>query len=533
MASVPRIYWRNYDSSDNTIYQTMTNMTGSILFTIEECGFSVPAGKVFKEWNDTRDGTGTSYQAGETTVTNESVYAVWESVDITISYADSQIATMNSSGTKTLLTAGKYCQDNIVVDYIKPIPNLQSKSASPTTSSQTITADSGYDGLSQVTVDAISPTKSAQTYTPTTTDQMIASGRWLTGTQTIKGDANLVASNIASGVSIFGVTGTHSGGGSSEDLNKFITRTMTSVTNSEVTYVGAYAFASCTSLTTASFPSCQVISSFAFDNCQKLATISFPVCVFIYSSAFGRCYSLTSANFPSCQTIASYAFYSCNNLSTINFPVCRTIGPYAFNGCSSLTIANFPSCSSIGLYAFSSCSKLTTVNFPIFSSLIGTGAFTRCYSLTTVSFSLCKGIGSYAFQYCSGLTTINFPSCSSIGNSAFYSCNNLSTINFPVCRTVGSYALGNCYSLTTASFPSCVSLYNYAFVNCYNLTSLYLTGSSVAGLINSTAFNSTPIAGYTTSTGGVYGSIFVPSSLYNTYISSTNWVYFSSRFVSV
>lgn len=50
--------------------------------------------------------------------------------------------------------------------------------------------------------------KSAQTYTPTTSDQTIASGQYLSGTQTIEGDANLVASNIAKNVSIFGVTGT-------------------------------------------------------------------------------------------------------------------------------------------------------------------------------------------------------------------------------------------------------------------------------------------------------------------------------------
>ena len=119
MAGVPRIYWRNYGSSDNTTYQTRTNMSYQILFTIEECGFSAPAGKVFKEWNDARDGTGTSYQAGETTDTHESVYAIWESVDISISYAGSRIATMSSSGTKTLLTSGKYCTDNIIIDYTK------------------------------------------------------------------------------------------------------------------------------------------------------------------------------------------------------------------------------------------------------------------------------------------------------------------------------------------------------------------------------------------------------------------------------
>lgn len=100
---------------------------------------------------------------------------------------------------------------------------LQSKTVSPSESTQTVSPDSGYDGLSKVTVNAISSTyigsdvtkKSAATYIPKTTDQSIASGQYLSGTQTIKGDANLVAGNIKSGVSIFGVTGTYAGGGSS------------------------------------------------------------------------------------------------------------------------------------------------------------------------------------------------------------------------------------------------------------------------------------------------------------------------------
>ena len=50
-------------------------------------------------------------------------------------------------------------------------------------------------------------TKGAATITPTTTDQTIAAGQYLTGAQTIKGDANLVSENIISGKSIFGVSG--------------------------------------------------------------------------------------------------------------------------------------------------------------------------------------------------------------------------------------------------------------------------------------------------------------------------------------
>ena len=77
--------------------------------------------------------------------------------------------------------------------------------------------------MSSVTVNAVSRTyvgsgvtkKAAATYTPKTSDQSIAASQYLSGAQTIKGDANLVAGNIKSGVSIFGVTGTYTGGGSS------------------------------------------------------------------------------------------------------------------------------------------------------------------------------------------------------------------------------------------------------------------------------------------------------------------------------
>ena len=49
--------------------------------------------------------------------------------------------------------------------------------------------------------------KAAATYTPGTSDQTIASGQYLSGAQTIKGDANLVAGNILYGKTIFGVSG--------------------------------------------------------------------------------------------------------------------------------------------------------------------------------------------------------------------------------------------------------------------------------------------------------------------------------------
>lgn len=50
--------------------------------------------------------------------------------------------------------------------------------------------------------------KDTQTYTPGTVDQTIAQGLYLSGTQTIKGDPNLLAENIKANVDIFGTHGT-------------------------------------------------------------------------------------------------------------------------------------------------------------------------------------------------------------------------------------------------------------------------------------------------------------------------------------
>ena len=100
----------------------------------------------------------------------------------------------------------------------KQMTTQAAKTITPSTSSQTAVAKNVYT-TGAVTVAAIpstyvepTATKAATTYTPTTSNQTIAAGTYCSGAQTIKGDANLKAENIAEGVSIFGVTGTHSGG---------------------------------------------------------------------------------------------------------------------------------------------------------------------------------------------------------------------------------------------------------------------------------------------------------------------------------
>lgn len=69
---------------------------------------------------------------------------------VAIKYKGSTIASMNADGTKTLKTAGKYCEGDIGVEYSAPTPTLISKSIN---SNGTYTAaKDNADGYREVTV---------------------------------------------------------------------------------------------------------------------------------------------------------------------------------------------------------------------------------------------------------------------------------------------------------------------------------------------------------------------------------------------
>lgn len=81
----------------------------------------------------------------------------------------------------------------------------KSVSVTPVVSAGYVSA--GTAGTASVSLTASVTTKAAATITPGTSNQSIAAGTYLTGAQTISGDANLIASNIKNGVPIFGVLG--------------------------------------------------------------------------------------------------------------------------------------------------------------------------------------------------------------------------------------------------------------------------------------------------------------------------------------
>ena len=262
---------------------------------------------------------------------------------VEIRYKNNVIATMSDSGTKTLDTSGKYMEDNVQIQYQKP------EGGSATLGEKTVNANGVYnassdslDGYSKVTVSvpasavdsgtknvsitsngtttenvvgyasASITTNVPNTYsagdegkvvssgalvsqtahadvTPTTSDQTIDTT--LNNSIKVKGDADLVATNIKKDVEIFGVTGSYEGSGGGFTYDDMASN---SIPSGEVVLTGtrveAYAF--------------------AYRNSSPDWSVYAPDVTHIGQNSFRQCRYLTSARFPKVSTYdtTSYIF---------------------------------------------------------------------------------------------------------------------------------------------------------------------------------------------------------------------------------
>lgn len=134
---------------------------------------------------------------------------------VTGTIATKTSSNITASGATVTIPAGYYASQTTksVTTATQATPSISVNSSGLITASATQTA--GYVSVGTKSATKQLTTQAAQTITPGITDKTIASGRYLIGTQTIKGDANLIPANIVSGKSIFGVSGTATTGGSS------------------------------------------------------------------------------------------------------------------------------------------------------------------------------------------------------------------------------------------------------------------------------------------------------------------------------
>ena len=136
----------------------------------------------------------------------------------------------------------------------------------------------------------------------------------------------------------------------------------------------------------------------------------------------------------------------------------------AFKGCAKLTAINIPtSVTSIGNNAFEGCEMLTNLSLPKTGALISIGnyAFAGCAKMLGLTLpDNLKTIGMHAFDGCASITSINVPSyVTSIGEGAFANCSsnkmlNVSSVNKTYVHYMATYILDKATKTTILAYAS-------------------------------------------------------------------------------
>ena len=182
-------------------------------------------------------------------------------MSVNIKYKNNSIAELPDTGTKTLKTAGKYCEDDITVEYAKPA--------------------GGGSGATEPYVEEVYDNN------------------------------NLISATLHGHKAI-------------RDYGFYRSGNLTSINFPiGLTRIGNYAFSFCHELSLTSLPSgITSLGNDAFRYCEKLNITRLPSSLkYIYNTAFEVCKGLTSITFEGTPTsISSSAFKGCTNLTTINVP---------------------------------------------------------------------------------------------------------------------------------------------------------------------------------------------------------------------
>lgn len=222
-----------YDSDYNALKKvTVGAVPIDDIGTITENGTYKPSdGKFIDEVNvnvfqlDTSDATATSeeifkdktaYVDGEKVVgaftIDEELTDQNELLNTIKEALKTKLSGFTPSGTIEITENGSFNVYDYEIANVNVTFNLQRKTVSPSTVAQTITADSNYDGLQEVVVEAaplgikaVSPSTTAQTITPDSGDYGLSEVNISAVTADI--DENIVSTNIVKGVNILGVEG--------------------------------------------------------------------------------------------------------------------------------------------------------------------------------------------------------------------------------------------------------------------------------------------------------------------------------------
>jgi len=250
--------------------------------------------------------------------------------------------------------------------------------------------------------------------------------------------------------------------------------------NSQLEYIGKWAFTDCTALTTFLMPvGVKELGETPFENCMNIETFRFSDgLTVIPERMFEDCTKLKSVTFgpnPKIKNILFNAFFNCKSLETFVMPnSVEYVDNQAFASSGLKNITFSTSLSKIGDSAFGWCDNLTEVTLPDNVKTLEGSTFYGCKNLK--SFNMGNGLTEMYggdLEGCTALESIQWSDClKKIESRAFYNLGKLKTFIFgpnPKLEEIGDYAFAKT-ALTSFEMPSSVKMTgNHIFYCCTNL----------------------------------------------------------------
>lgn len=195
--------WLDIPSAEDVI-----TTSGGAEMKVDSTLGSSPYKIIVTEESDSSDGVTASDVSYSSTSTGMSAANVQEAVDELFTSVSDGKAIVASAVTDMGITTAEDATFSTIAANVKKI---SAGSGGTDISDATATAGDILVGKTAYIkggkTEGVIPLLTAQTWTPTTSNQTIANGQYISGTQTIKGDTNLTSSNIREGVTLFGVEG--------------------------------------------------------------------------------------------------------------------------------------------------------------------------------------------------------------------------------------------------------------------------------------------------------------------------------------
>jgi hypothetical protein len=330
------------------------------------------------------------------------------------------------------------------------------------TSSEILKGETAY--INGIKVTGTMPTKGETTYTPSTKDQTISSGQYLEGNITIAGDPELVASNIKSGVEIFGVTGTLT-------------------TEGGVTPTGNREIKSSSAIDVTNYATATVADSFLKANNIKSGLSILGVQGTFTNDATSAAGDLRAgetayvAGKKITGTIEDYDGSYSGDGDVVEEPIEISLQQKTITTNGIVTAdAGYTGLSKVIVDVPVSNNYFTYINNRV--TTLPNYLFADNLNLTTLNVSAATNIQNYVCDHCENLASISAPLASSVGDNAFNTCTKLITVELPKTTSIGISCFANCTGLSKVKLSAATSIGNYAFNHCRSLKAVIIEQST-------------------------------------------------------